>query len=64
MDWGVVFEVFEKGGDRHTGAAEQPRTAVSFGVLLDRIAGGPVNHKTKYSIIWVRTYNAAFSSEQ
>ena len=45
----IVLKVLEEGGNGHSGAAEHPSSAVPLWVLLDRVAGGPVNHTRKDS---------------
>ncbi len=44
VNWDIIFEILEECRDGHARPAKQPSTAVSLGILLDGIAGGPVNH--------------------
>jgi hypothetical protein len=43
-DKGTVFEILEKCGHRHTGAAKYPRSAHTFRVSLNGRARGPIDH--------------------
>ena len=43
-DWSPVFEIFKERRDGHTTTAKHPSTAITLGIALDSLAGGPVNH--------------------
>jgi hypothetical protein len=41
----AVFEVLEKGRDRHSGAAKYPGATNALGIALNGQTSGPVNHR-------------------
>ncbi len=49
VHWCIVLEILEEGSHRHAGAPEHPSSAEPLRVLLDCVAGGPVNHARKVS---------------
>jgi len=45
----IVLKILEEGGNGHARTAEHPSSAIPLRVLLDCVAGGPVNHERKVS---------------